>query len=112
MVNDEFHYGAIVKMNFDPQAGHEQAGWRPALIVSKDTLNKHSNMIMACPITNTDRKHPFHIPLDGSTVTNGYILCEQAKMLDIPARNGKFIEDAPSKIVDEANQLVRQFLED
>ena len=70
-------------MNFDPQAGHEQSGWRPALIVSGDMLNLHSNMVMVCPITNTNREHPFHIPLDERTETTGFILCEQAKMLDL-----------------------------
>lgn len=98
-------------MNFDPHAGHEQAGWRPAIIISKDLLNRHSNMVLVCPITHTERSHPFHIPLDENTTTDGFILCEQAKMLDIYARNAVYIEDAPSNIVNEANELIKQFLE-
>lgn len=110
MVNEDFHYGAIIKMDFDPQAGHEQAGWRPAIIVSNDYLNQHSNMIMVCPITHTNRDHPFHVALDESTQTDGFILCEQVKMLDLYARNARYIEDAPSNIIDEANRIIRQFL--
>lgn len=110
MVNDEFHYGAIVKLNFTPQAGHEQAGWRPGIIISNDVVNKHSNMVMVCPITHTDNQHPFHIKLVGTKKVDGYVMCEQAKMMDVNARKAKYIEDAPLKVVNEANMLVRQFL--
>lgn len=110
MVNDDYHYGAIIKLNFSPQAGHEQAGWRPAIIVSNDFMNRHCNMVMVCPITHTNRDHPFHIPLDNSTKTDGFILCEQVRTIDVYARSAKYIEDAPSKIVDEANKVIREFL--
>ncbi len=108
--DDDFHYGAIIRMDFNPQAGHEQAGWRPAIIISNNYLNKHSNMVMVCPITHTNRDHPFHVRLDNRTKTDGFILCEQAKMLDIHARRAKYIEDAPEEIINEANEIVKQFL--
>ncbi len=102
--------GDIIMMDFNPQQGHEQAGRRPALVVSNDTLNHHSSMALVCPITNTNKNHPFHIPLDERTSTTGVILCDQAKMLDIQARNGKFKEKCPTELWEEARDLIISFM--
>ena len=85
-------------MDFDPQQGHEQSGRRPALVISNDILNHHSSMAMVCPITNTNKHHPFHIE------------CDQAKMLDIKARNGKFRETCPEDIWTDARDLITSFM--
>lgn len=98
-------------MDFNPQSGHEQMGRRPALVISNNILNHHSAMVMVCPITNTDKQHPFHIPLDERTDTTGVVLVEQAKMLDVTARNAVFKEEAPKDIWEEARDLAIQFLE-
>lgn len=84
--------GSIIKINFNPQSGHEQAGYRPALIVSNDFFNEKTNMTIVCPITNTNNKFPLHVPLDSRTQTTGVILCEQLRSLDIEARGYHFIE--------------------
>ena len=104
------HCGDIINLSFDPQAGHEQKGYRPALVISNDTLNQHSTMAFVCPITNTNRKHPFHIELNEQTKTTGVILCDQAKMLDVDARQAKFIEKAPQGIVADVVGLVKHFM--
>ena len=49
-------------MDFNPQQGHEQMGKRPALVLSNNILNNHSSLILVCPITNTNKEHPFHVP--------------------------------------------------
>lgn len=98
-------------MDFNPQTGHEQAGRRPALVVSNDILNHHSAMAMVCPITNTNKNHPLHIPLDDRTRTTGVILCDQAKMLDVHARKAVTVGKAPLDIAEEARFMVRSFLE-
>ncbi|MBC5754965.1 type II toxin-antitoxin system PemK/MazF family toxin [Roseburia sp. BX0805] len=98
-------------MDFNPQTGHEQAGRRPALVVSNDILNHHTSMAMVCPITNTDNKHPLHVPLDDRTRTTGVILCEQVKSLDVRKRNAVTAEKAPTDIVDEARSMIKSFLE-
>lgn len=72
MVN--YKQGDIIVMDFNPQKGHEQSGRRPALVLSNDILNYHSSLAFVCPITNTNKKHPFHIELDGRTQTTGAIL--------------------------------------
>lgn len=102
--------GDIIYLNFNPQAGHEQMGRRPALVISNNTLNRCSSMAMVCPITNTDKNHPLHVPLDGRTATTGVVLCDQAKMLDMRARKAELIEKAPTDIVEEACDIVKSFI--
>ena len=110
MVN-VFEQGDIVYLDFDPQSGHEQRGRRPALVVSNDLYNRVSNLTMVCPITHTDRSHPFHVRLDERTKTDGVILCDQARMLDLNSRNASFVEKAPSEIIAEAVDLIIGFVE-
>ena len=69
-----FEQGDIVYLDFNPQAGHEQRGRRPAVVISNNMYNRFSKMLMLCPITNTNKEHPFHIKLDGRTKTTGVIL--------------------------------------
>ena len=68
--------GDIIKINFNPQKGHEQAGYRPAIVVSNNTFNRVSKLVFVCPITNSIDNFPLHIKLDTRTVTTGIILCE------------------------------------
>ncbi len=110
MVNT-FKLGDIVYLNFSPQSGHEQSGRRPALVVSNNLYNRVSSLVMVCPITHTDRGHPFHVPLDGRTKTDGVIMCDQARMLDIRSRNASFEEKAPDDIVAEAVDIIIGFIE-
>jgi mRNA interferase MazF len=65
---------------------------------------------MVCPITNTDKKHAFHIPLE-RTQTTGVILVDQARILDINARNFQFIERLPPDIMDRIKNLLISFVE-
>lgn len=108
MVN--YKQGDIIIMDFNPQSGHEQNGRRPALILSNDILNQHSSLALVCPITNTNKKHPFHVELDERTQTTGVILCDQAKMLDLKARNAQTKEECPEDIWNEAKNLFISFL--
>lgn len=71
--------GDIIKLNFDPQLGHEQSRYRPALIVSRDIFNEKLKMAIACPITNANKKNPLHVRLDSGTVTTGFVMCDQIK---------------------------------
>jgi len=69
--------GDFVILSFDPQAGHEQQGRRPALVISKESFNKATGMAMVCPITNTNRGNPFHVPVPPSSTlpTPVYEIC-------------------------------------
>ncbi|MGD9567224.1 MAG: type II toxin-antitoxin system PemK/MazF family toxin [Sedimentibacter sp.] len=103
--------GDIVFIEFTPQAGHEQRGKRPAIVVSSYTFNKFTNLAIVCPITNTDRSFPLHVKLDDRTKTTGVIMCEQIKSLDIYARGASFYEKAPNDIIEEVVDIVLGFIE-
>lgn len=103
--------GDIILLEFDPQAGHEQKGKRPALIISNNTYNNFLNIALVCPITRTDRKFPLHVNLDNDLNTKGFIMCEQVKALDIKARNAVFFERVSKEIIDEVVDIVIGFVE-
>ena len=84
--------GDIILTNFDPTKGHEQSGYRPALVVSNTDFNSASNLTLICPITNTNRKKPMDIPLKG-TKTTGYILCEHIRAVDLHNRGYRLTGD-------------------
>lgn len=107
-----FEQGDIVYLDFDPQSGHEQKGRRPALVVSNNLFNRVSSLTMVCPITHTDRGHPFHLRLDGRTKTDGVVLCDQARTLDLVSRRASFEEKAPADLVAEAVDLIIGFVEE
>jgi mRNA interferase MazF len=104
--------GDIVWLNFDPQAGHEQKGRRPAVIVSNNIANNFlSTRAMVCPITHTNRKTPLQPPLDARTATQGVILCDQARILDLNARKAEYIEKLPDDILEEAVDIIFGLIE-
>lgn len=98
--------GDIIKVDLDPQAGHEQAGYRPAIVISNDVFNKKTNLTIVCPITNTNNRFPLHIPLDERTETTGVILCEHIKALDLNARGYRVVESIPDDILSKVIDVV------
>jgi len=103
--------GFLIWLDFDPQIGFEQKGRRPALVVSNETYNNFSKLAIVCPITNTDKNHPFHVKLNEKTKTKGSILCDQARTLDINARNYEFIESIPEEILLDVLDIIIGFIE-
>lgn len=97
--------GDFVTLSFDPQSGHEQKGRRPALVISNTLFNKHTGLIMACPVTNSKRDYPFHIPAACSNVT-GFVMVEQVKSLDYRARKVRRISTAPQALLDEVLSIL------
>lgn len=106
-----FEQGDIVYMDFTPQAGHEQRGRRPALVISSNLFNRVSSLTMVCPITHTDRGSPFHVRLDGRTKTDGVVMCDQVRMLDLNSRKAAFEEKAPDDILAEAIDIIHAIIE-
>jgi mRNA interferase MazF len=98
--------GDLITITFDPQAGHEQKGRRPALVVSNFLFNKHTGLALVCPITNTDRKIPFHLPIPKTSSLTGFVMVEQVKSADFTSRNAKFIEKAPEALVLDALDVI------
>ena len=98
--------GDLVALYFDPQSGHEQKGRRPALVISKDAFNKGTGMAICCPITNTDRRVPFHVPITGRTSLTGFVMCEQLKSLDFRSRRMKLIGRVPQDLLEDVLAIV------
>ncbi|CAN5295327.1 hypothetical protein BH20ACI1_BH20ACI1_05010 [soil metagenome] len=74
--------GDFITISFDPQSGHEQKGRRPALVISNYLFNKTTGLAIACPVTNTDRKIPFHLAVPSTSSLSGFIMVEQVKSVD------------------------------
>lgn len=92
--------GDLIVLNFNPQAGHEQAGRRNAIVLSPKRFNELTGFLVVCPITNQKKGYPFEVALpeegiplthDGYPVT-GVILTDQIKSLDWKARNLKILK--------------------
>ena len=98
--------GDVVLTDFDPAAGHEQKGKRPAVILSTKSFNKNIQLALSAPITSRVRGHGFEVPLVGKKVS-GVILCQQIKMLDFKERGIQFVEEAPEEVVTQALAKVR-----
>ena len=103
--------GTIIKINFNPQAGHEQAGFRPAVVISNDIFNQKTKLSIVCPITNTNNHFPLHITLDKRTKTTGVILCEHIKALDLNSRTYQVIEQLPKDLLDNVIDVVYSEIE-
>lgn len=104
------HQGDIIYMNFSPQSGHEQAGRRPALVVSNDHFYQFTHMALVCPITNTNNGFPLHVMLDERTQTTGVVKCEECKSLNITARNASFLEKLPADLLDVVLNHIKLFI--
>ena len=98
--------GDFIALTFNPQSGHEQQGRRPALVISHHLFNKSTGLAIVCPITNTDRKIPFHLPLAKSSSLTGYVMVDQVKSFDYSARRARFIERAPKQLLEDVVSLL------
>jgi mRNA interferase MazF len=93
--------GDLIWLSFSPQAGHEQAGRRPALVVSPGAYNRRVGLAICCPITSRAKGYPFEVALGSTGSTRGVILSDQVKSLDWRARNAEFIERAAAEVTTE-----------
>ncbi len=98
--------GDIVWTDFDPAAGHEQMGKRPALVLSPMPFNRTIRLAMVAPITSRIRGHGFEVLLNGKKV-KGVVLCQQVKMIDFKERGIQFAENAPKNVTSDALAKVR-----
>jgi len=102
--------GDLVWVNFDPQAGREQAKNRPALVMTGADFNAATGLLVVCPITRTERPWRTRVPLAG-TVTAGFIMIEQVKSIDWQARGAAFIERVPQSLFDDVKSRIATMLD-
>ena len=74
--------GDIIWVNFDPAFGHEQAGRRPALVLSNQAYNERASFTIVCPITTSQKPWPFHVPLPAGLHATGFVVVDQVKAID------------------------------
>jgi mRNA interferase MazF len=99
--------GNFIRINFDPQAGHEQMGNRPALVVSHTRFNRKMGFAVVCPVSNTKRKNPFYVKIpEGLTVT-GVIMTEQLRSLDFRARSAVFMSNCPDLLLQDVLRRIK-----
>ena len=98
--------GDLLKIDFDPQAGHEQAGWRPALVVSEAAYNDRSNLALVCPVTNQAKGYPFEVPLPEGCAIQGVVLADHVKCADVKVRGAKHVGVAPKEVLDAVRAYI------
>ena len=98
--------GDIVWLEFDPQAGHEQAGHRSAFVVSPRSYNRKVGLALFCPITSKVKGYPFEVPLPKGGKARGAVLSDQLKSLDWKARKATRFDCASDVVVQEVTARV------
>jgi len=102
--------GDAVWITLDPQAGHEQAGRRPALVLSPASYNGRVGLALLCPITNQVKGYPFEVPLPDGVGVTGVVGADQVKSLDWKARRATRIGTVPKNVVAEVIERLQVLL--
>ena len=84
--------GDVVFLNFNTIKGHEQSGFRPAVVISNNVFNQNTKMAIVCPITSNDKEFPTHYKLEDTKTVHGSVLCEHIRSIDYEIREMKFVE--------------------
>ena len=84
--------GDIILLDLNPTKGHEQSGFRPAIVISNNVFNINTKMAMVCPITTNEKEFPTHYLLEDTVKVHGSVLCEHIRSIDYETRKIKFIE--------------------
>ena len=103
--------GDIISVDFAPSKGREQSGERPALVISNTKYNKQSGFVLACPITSTTRDMNIRVRLDERTKTQGDILCEQVRIIDLTERSHRVIEPIPYDLLQSVYKVVNAIIQ-
>jgi mRNA interferase MazF len=98
--------GDIILLDFDPTKGREEAGCRPAVVISQTAYNQKRNLALVCPITSITKPLRFHILLDERTQTQGDVICEQVRVIDLLARKCKVVEQTPRDLLEQILEAV------
>lgn len=93
--------GDVIWLDFDPQAGREQAGRRPALVLSSMAYNRTTGLALVCPITTRAKGYPFEVPLPEGTGAKGVVLADHVKSADWRKRRAHAIARVPDEILEE-----------
>ena len=104
--------GDVVWLTFNPQAGHEQAGHRPALVLSPEAYNRKVELALFCPITSQVKGYPFEVCLPPGIQVGGVVLADQVKSLDWKARQATFCCALPKDTIHEVLNKLGTLIDD
>ena len=102
--------GDAIWINFNPQAGHEQAGRRPAIVLSPQSYNGKVGLCLLCPITNQVKGYPFEVLIPTGLGVTGVVLSDQAKSLDWRVRKAEFIAQLSESVTNEVLKKLKSLL--
>ena len=102
--------GDIVWLNFSPQAGHEQAGRRPALVLSPRSYNDRTGLALLCPVTTAVKGYPFEVPLPQGGDITGVVLSDHIKSLDWRARQAGLATQTTPRVVEQVLEMIGTLL--
>ena len=102
--------GDVVWISFDPAVGHEQAGRRPALVLTPALYNERVGLAIACPITRQIKGYPFEVALPAGVPVEGVVLSDEVKSLDWRGRNAEFACTLPDATLGEVLGKLRRLL--
>lgn len=102
--------GTLIWLTFTPKSGREQAGRRPALVVSPSAYNSKVGLALVCPITRKVKGYPFEVPLPEGGPVQGVVLADQLRSLDWHSRQAETIGTAPMAVLERVLQLVGTLL--
>jgi mRNA interferase MazF len=102
--------GDVVWIDFDPQAGREQAGRRPALVLTPGRYNRLVGLLVACPVTTQVKGYPFESPFPAGLPVQGVVVSDHVRSLDWRKRRAEFICKAPAEVLDDVAAKVQALL--
>jgi mRNA interferase MazF len=102
--------GDIVKLDFDPTLSREQAGYRPALIITEQQFNQATRLALACPITSKVKGFNLEVILPDGLITTGVILTFQVKTIDWLERQVKYVESLPTEVMAEVTAKLQALI--
>jgi len=103
--------GDVVWLSFDPQAGREQAGHRPALVLSPARYNSKIGLALVCPITSKAKGYPFEVAIPGGFPVQGVVLSDHVKSIDWISRRATFSCHLPEDAVEEVRARIETLME-
>jgi mRNA interferase MazF len=102
--------GDLIWLDFDPQAGREQAGRRPAVVLSPAIYNRRSSLALVCPITSQQKGYPFEVALPATLPITGVVLADQVRSLDWRRRHAATAGRAPRAVLQEIREKLSLLL--
>jgi mRNA interferase MazF len=102
--------GDLVWLSFSPQAGREQGGQRPALVLSPRAYNARAGLCVVCPVTSRAKGYPFEVPLPDGLVVGGVVLSDHVKSADWQARQSEYAGGVPAEVLAEVRARLQPLL--